>query len=210
MKRIKYKAVIVPSSRCLAGALVGTIITPTEGSIRSAAERLVNIETLASVGHLGPLPPTRGVVDGNLDVVPPVGLEVLVISQPSLDLPAENVPDGLSRLDVDQVLLTGIQRDSLQLSQLNRDQLVYLIDQHHHHYNRVASGIGSLDVAVVIVKALWTDGLTKDLFILGRSDPLQGIWESSYPSDGMVSSESFKEHSTLVLISTNHLLELVN
>ena len=117
MKRIKYKAVIVPSSRCLAGALVGSIITPTEGSIRSAAERLVNIETLACdpVNHLGPLPPTRGVVDGNLDVVPPVRLEVLVVSQPSLDLPAEEVPDSLCRLGVDQVLLTGIQRVSLKL-----------------------------------------------------------------------------------------------
>ena len=179
MKRIKYKAVIVPSSRCLAGALVWSIITPTEGSIRSAAERLVNIETLASVGHLGPLPPTRGVVDGNLDVVPPVRLEVRVVSQPSLDLPAEEVPDSLCRLGVDQVLLTGIQRVSLKLGQLNTDQLVYQIDQDHHHYSRVASGIGSRDVAVVIVEALWTDVLTKDLLVLGRGDLLQGIWKSS-------------------------------
>ena len=118
----------MPSSRCLAGALIGRTVTPTEGSIRSAAERLVNIETLSALGHLGPLLATRGVVDGNLYVVPPVRLEVLVVSQPSLDLPAEEVPYSLCRLGVDQVLLTGIQRVSLKLGQLNTDQLVYQID----------------------------------------------------------------------------------
>ena len=101
----------------LAGFSVWRAVTSEEFPILVTAERLVNIETLACdpVNHLGPLPPTRGVVDGNLDVVPPVRLEVLVVSQPSLDLPAEEVPDSFCRLGVDQVLLTGIQRVSLKL-----------------------------------------------------------------------------------------------
>ena len=94
---------------------IGASIATPEGSIRIAAERLVNIETHTIAVYLFPRLATVGIVDGNVDVVPSVSLEVLVVSEPAFDLSTEVVPDSLSGFGVHKVLLTGVQRVGLEL-----------------------------------------------------------------------------------------------
>ena len=89
--------------------IVASIATP-EGSVRIAAERFVNIETNTIVVHLFPLLTTIGIIDGYLDIVPSVGLEVVVVPEPAFDLSTEVVPDSLRGFGVYKVLLAGVKR----------------------------------------------------------------------------------------------------
>jgi len=163
-------------------------VTPKEFSVLVTAERLVNIEVGVAIRDGGPLAITGAVVDRQTEVLDPIFLEVGAIPEPPPDLAAEIVPDCVRAPGVDQVPVTGVQRELALLVQ-----------------NGVTSGVSSDIVTTIqLLEARLGHISSKNFRHLGLiSGFLQGVRKSSDPSERSFGREIFKENSALVGMARN-------
>ena len=68
-------------------------------------------------------------------------------------------------------------------------------------YSRVASSIGSRDVAVEILEALWLDARPQNFSVVLLVYSLQGVRESPQPGEGFRVGQILEKHSAFVLIT---------
>ena len=109
---------------CLAGFSVWRAVTSEEFPILVTAERLVNIEAGLAIRHRSPLAATGTVVDWELEVTDPIGLEVGAVPQPPPDLAAQIVAHRVRPAGVDQVPVAGVQRQLALFVQLRKTSMI--------------------------------------------------------------------------------------
>merc|ERR1711993_109503 len=184
----KYNILIIQSTEGDSGHSLATLskvtaVTPKEFSVLVTAERLVNIEGGVAIRDGGPLAITGAVVDRQTEVLDPIFLEVSAFPEPPPDLPAQIVPDCVSAPGVDQVPVTGVQRELALLVQ-----------------NGVASGVSSdIVTALQLLEARLGHIGSKNFRHFGFiSGFLQGVRKSSDPSEMSLGCEIFKENRAFV------------